>query len=222
MRVSAVVPAHNEAGRVGAVVAALSSLPGLEQILVVDDGSSDPTAQEARRAGATVLRLPRRGGKASALAAGVARAAGDVVLLVDADLGASAGAVAPLAAAVAAGSCDLALGRLPRRVRGGGWGLAVGLARRALRSAGGPRLETPLSGQRACRRELLLSLPTWGVGYGVEMAINLHAVRSGARIQEIDIDAEHRVTGRDLAGIVHRGRQFFDIAATLALWGLAR
>jgi len=219
--VTAVVPAHNEEGSVGAAVAALRGA-GLEQVLVVDDGSTDGTGPEARRAGAVVVRLPRRQGKAAALAAGVSRAHGDVVLLVDADLGPSAGAAAALAAAVAAGHCDLAVGRLPRKARGGGWGLAVRLAQGALRRAGGPLLETPLSGQRACRRELLLSLPTWGVGYGVEMAINLHALRSGARIREIDIDAGHRVTGRDLPGVLHRGRQFVDIALTLALWSLVR
>jgi len=222
MRVTAVIPAHNEAGRVGAVVRALAGLPPVAQIVVVDDGSRDGTGAEARRAGAVVVRRARRGGKAAALAAGVARAEGDLLLFVDADLGASAAGVAPLVEAVGAGGCDLALGRLPRGRRGGGWGLATGLARLALRAAGGHGLESPLSGQRACRRELLAGLPTWGVGYGVEMAINLHALRRGARIREIDIDVEHRVTGRDLPGVIHRGRQFADIAATLALWGLVR
>ncbi|HEX6988110.1 MAG TPA: glycosyltransferase [Bacillota bacterium] len=222
MNASVVVPAHNEAGRVGAVVAALAGLPRVSQVLVVDDGSTDATADEARRAGAEVIRLPRRRGKASALAAGVARAAGEVVLLADADLGATAVAVAPLIDAVGDGFCDLAVGRLPPQERGGGWGLAVRLARRAMVASGGPRLESPLSGQRACRRELLRTLPTWGVGYGVEVAINLHALRCGARIHEIDIDARHRVTGRDLPGILHRARQFRDIAATLVMWGWKR
>lgn len=84
--VIALIPAHNEADRVGAVVAALRA-QSLE-VLVVDDGSDDDTAAAARAAGAEVLRLDANRGKGGALKAGFQQVlAGDrqLVLTMDAD-----------------------------------------------------------------------------------------------------------------------------------------
>ncbi len=66
--VLAIVPAHNEAGRIGAVVTAVAA-QGLP-VLVVDDGSVDDTGAEAAAAGAQVLRLEPNRGKGGALKAG--------------------------------------------------------------------------------------------------------------------------------------------------------
>ena len=76
-RVLALVPAHDEAGRVGAVVAGLRQ-QGLP-VLVVDDGSSDTTADEAEAAGGRVLRLRPNRGKGGALKAGFREALADPV-----------------------------------------------------------------------------------------------------------------------------------------------
>jgi glycosyltransferase involved in cell wall biosynthesis len=76
-RVLAVVPAHNEAGRVGRVVAGTAE-HGLP-VLVVDDGSADETGAEASAAGARVLRLEPNRGKGAALKAGFAEALGEVL-----------------------------------------------------------------------------------------------------------------------------------------------
>ena len=70
--VLAIVPAHNEAGRIGAVVAAVTA-QGLP-VLVVDDGSADTTGVEASAAGARVLRLEPNQGKGGALKAGFRQA----------------------------------------------------------------------------------------------------------------------------------------------------
>jgi len=89
-RLSVVVPAYREAGRIGATVAALrASLAGLGavEVVVVDDGSHDDTAQAARAAGADlVIRLPVNRGKGAAVRAGMLGARGEVVVFTDADL----------------------------------------------------------------------------------------------------------------------------------------
>ncbi|MCC6450930.1 MAG: glycosyltransferase family 2 protein [Candidatus Aureabacteria bacterium] len=86
MRVCAVIPAYNEAARVGDVVReARGRLPG---VVVVDDGSADGTADAARRAGAEVLRHPANRGKGAALKTGMGRAFDDgydAVVVLDAD-----------------------------------------------------------------------------------------------------------------------------------------
>ncbi len=82
----ALVPAYNAAETVGTVVRGL--LRHVPEAFVVDDGSTDRTAEEAERAGARVLRLPGNSGKGSALRAGLARVLeSDVthVAFVDAD-----------------------------------------------------------------------------------------------------------------------------------------
>ena len=85
-RVSCVVPAYNEAPRIGAVLAAVLGQPMIDEVIVVDDASRDGTAAVAHAAGARVIALAANGGKTAALLAGIAAARGEVLLLLDADL----------------------------------------------------------------------------------------------------------------------------------------
>ncbi len=86
MKVSAIVPAYNEAGRIEAVIYPLKQAVHVEEIIVVDDGSTDDTTEVARSLGVHVVELPRNVGKAAALDHGVSRAKNDVFLFLDADL----------------------------------------------------------------------------------------------------------------------------------------
>ncbi len=91
VRVSVVVPAFNEEGMIDATVDAIASELGRElgggyELLVVDDGSDDRTAEVARSAGARVVRLDRNQGKGAAVRAGVLAASGRSVVFTDADL----------------------------------------------------------------------------------------------------------------------------------------
>jgi len=86
MHVSVVVPAYNEAGRVGAVLRTVVSSDRVDEVIVVDDGSEDETAQEARAFPVSVVSLPENSGKAAALDAGIQHARNDVFLFLDADL----------------------------------------------------------------------------------------------------------------------------------------
>ena len=216
-RVVAVVPAKNGAGSIGATVTALAAIPGVTEVLVVDDGSTDATAEEARAAGAWVLRLPENRGKGGAVAAAAAATAEtDVYLLVDADTGATAAGAAPLLAAVLAGEADMAVGVLPSAGGKGGFGLVRRVAAAGIRRAtGGFVAQAPISGQRAVRGPLLRSLDL-APRFGLEVGLTVDALRAGARVVELPVDMDHHHTGRSLAGFRHRARQGADIVR--ALW----
>jgi glycosyltransferase involved in cell wall biosynthesis len=82
---SVIVPAHNEAAAVGEVVAGLAAAARWHEILVIDDGSTDATADAARAAGAIVVRHPYRKGNGAAVKTGIRRATGEFVLIIDGD-----------------------------------------------------------------------------------------------------------------------------------------
>ncbi|MEM7815182.1 MAG: glycosyltransferase [Candidatus Aenigmatarchaeota archaeon] len=83
--VTAIIPAYNEAATVGKVVQAVSKAK-VDEIIVVDDGSCDETAEVARRAGAKVLVHARNRGKGCAMKTGLNAASGKIVVFIDADL----------------------------------------------------------------------------------------------------------------------------------------
>ena len=211
-----IVAARDEADRIGATLAALrESFPGAA-LWVADDASADGTAEVAMRAGAQVVSRGRPHGKgANVTAAAEAMLSADpqpaLVLLCDGDLGVSAARLARLVDAVGSGDGDLAIAAFSRRL-GGGFGIAVGFAGWAIRRLCGFRATAPISGQRAMRAETLRALLPFARGYGMELGITVDAVRAGARVIEIEIDLEHRATGRTPAGFVHRGRQLLDFA----------
>lgn len=224
--VTALIPAYNEAETIGATVEALARLPdvaGSGEIIVVDDGSRDGTARRARAAGARVVGGVRRRGKAAAVRLGISRAAGHIIVLVDADTGSTASAAGVLLQAVTSGAADLAIGIVPPEhadVYGSaarrGFGAAVGLARWGIYRLAGRRMIQPLSGQRVFFRRLTDDITYWGRGFGLETALTVHALRKGWRVMEVPAPFRHRVTEMDLRGLLHRGRQTVHVAATLA------
>jgi glycosyltransferase involved in cell wall biosynthesis len=210
-RVVALVPARNEADRIGSTVTALRSLPQVSDVVVADDGSTDGTASVALAAGASVLRAVRNGGKGRAIEGALRRLpAADVWLFADGDLGASAAGLAPVLAEVLEGRADMAVAVLPP-AGGAGFGLVKRAGNRAIRLLCGYDALEPLSGQRALTGEVLGSCRPIARGFGVESALTIDAVRRGFRIVEVDTELSHRPTGRDLRGFAHRGRQGLDI-----------
>ena len=211
-----IVAARNEADRVGETVAALRrAFPGAA-LWVADDASSDGTAEVAMAAGAQVVSRGRPHGKganvsAAAQAALSAEPLPEVALLCDGDLAGSAAALAPLVEAVGRGECDVAVAAFSRRV-GGGFGLALGFARWAIRRRCGFEAEAPISGQRALRIEALRATLPFAGGYGMEIGMTIDAVRAGCRLREYELDLSHRASGRSLAGFAHRARQLLDFA----------
>ena len=82
---SVVIPAYNEAAVVGRVVRRLADVGLWHEILVVDDGSTDATVEEAERAGARIVRHPYNKGNGAAVKSGIRHATGEFLLILDAD-----------------------------------------------------------------------------------------------------------------------------------------
>ncbi len=172
-RVVAVVAAYNEEGRIGSAVKSLLALDKVDEVVVVADGSTDRTAEEATASGARVLMSASRRGKGGALDAALDRVDADIYLLVDGDVAETAGHSEPLIDAVADGGLELAIGRLPLQA-GGGFGLVKRLSAWLVRRASGFEAGEPLSGQRAANRGALLACRPLANGFGLVPVIVNH------------------------------------------------
>ncbi len=236
-RVACIIPAKDEQDRIGATVTAARGLPGVETVVVCDDGSADATAQHAAAAGAVVVTHERNRGKAAAVESAVnglgvleqrdRRPEADVLLLLDADLGATASRCAPLVEAVVSGRAALAVAVLPpqRTAEGqqaGGVGLVTGTARRGIEELTGWSPRAPLSGQRCLTRRAFELASPLAPGWGMEVGMSIDVLRAGLVVEEIDVDLTHRATGSDLASQLHRASQLKDVSRALAARGLVR
>lgn len=158
VKIAAVIPAKNEAPTVGQVVDAARQAQLVDEVIVVDNGSSDRTAQAAADRGAFLV-TSREPGKGETMRAGVDSTDAEVIVFLDADL-----------TGLRADHVD----RLVRPVVEGRAGMVCGLFDR------GPllnplflRLLPILTGERALRREIFESLgPDDLAGYKVEAALN--------------------------------------------------
>ena len=215
-----IVTARNEAQSIATTLAALSrALPGAA-LMLADDASTDATAELARTANAQVVAAPRQLGKggAASLAAAEAlrrlqsRAAGEnetIVLLCDGDLGASAARLEALVGAVRRDEADLAIATFAQR-QGGGFGVALGFARWAVRRLCRVQLSAPISGQRALKAAVLDDVLPFADGFGMELGMTIDAMRAGYRLAELELDLSHRATARTPRGFAHRARQLRD------------
>ncbi|WP_347352168.1 glycosyltransferase family 2 protein [Intrasporangium sp.] len=229
----AVVPARDEADRIAATVTAVRDVPGVATVIVVDDGSTDATARLALAAGAELVRHARNHGKADAMMSGLGRAAGlrrvgrlpggVAVLFVDADLADSARSLGALVEPVMAGHADLTVATLPpQRTAGGGHGLVVDLARRGIKELTGWTPVQPLSGMRCLSPAAVAAATPFARGWGVEVGMTVDVLAAGLVVREVPCELQHRVTGSDWRGQVHRAAQYRDVALALAVRRLRR
>lgn len=206
-RISICLPARDEALTVGDVVAAIPDELA-DEIVVIDDGSTDDTASVARRAGARVV-TTRPAGKGAAMRRGLDETTGDIVVYLDADVRNFGphfvvGLVGPL---LLDDSITFVKAHYRRPVADGpeGGGRVTELVAKPLLRVLFPELASmhqPLSGEIAARRALLEKL-TFADGYAVDLALVLDAV------DIVGVDAFAQV---DLGSRVHRNRPLDELA----------
>ncbi len=216
-KVIALVPAYNEAESIESTVDSLKSLGLIDEIVVVDDGSTDDTGTRASVAGAKVIALGRNLGKGEAMNVALENIDEDYdfLLFIDGDLGKSASEAEKLLKPVVHGEVDMTIADFPRPRVKGGIGLVKKLARWGIKRCAGLEVSEPLSGQRAMTREVIRGVKKLDGGFGVEVALTIDAAQLGYRIAEIPTTMFHRETGRNIAGFLHRGRQFYAVLKTI-------
>ncbi|MEW1951849.1 glycosyltransferase family 2 protein [Terrabacter sp. NPDC080008] len=228
-----VIPAKDESARIAETIRGVRAIPGVAEVVVVDDGSTDGTHAIAAGEGAEVVRHARNHGKADAMMSGLGRVRGlrragrldeeAAVLFVDADLEASAQAVGALVMPVARGEADLTIATLPRQQgSAGGHGLVVTLARRGIEDLTGWSPVQPLSGMRCLSAAAVAAATPFARGWGVEVGMTIDVLDAGLRILEVPCDLQHRVTGTDWRSQVHRAAQYRDVALALGVRRLRR
>jgi len=223
VRVTAVIPALDEEESITGVVRAIPSAL-VSEVIVVDNGSTDRTAERAREAGARVVSQPLRGyGRACRAGVDAASPRADVVVFLDGDGSDCPEVMDRLLAPLEAGSHDFVIGSRIRGQREPGSMnraqlLAGALAGVSLRLLYGVRY-TDMCPFRAIRRDALLGLDMREETYGWNLEMQMKAARAGLRILEVPVPHRRRAGGASkVSG---------DLAATVRasgriLWTLAR
>ena len=195
----------------------LERMPDGYRPIVVDNGSTDRTAEVAAELGATVVREPQKGFGAACWA-GLCEATAEIVCFMDADASFDPAELPAVVDPVASGEADLVLGA--RRAERGAWPwharLANAVLARLIRIRSGVRV-SDLGPMRAARREGLLALDLRDRRSGWPLEMVLRARRSGWTIREVPITYRPRIGRSKVTGTVRgTARAISDMSRLLA------
>jgi glycosyltransferase involved in cell wall biosynthesis len=203
VRVSVIIPTHNEAQAIGRV---LADLPAdiVTEVLVVDSNSSDGTPEIAARLGARVLREPRRGYGRACLSGLAAANSPDIVVFLDGDYSDRPDELPLLLAPIREGRADITLGsRLAKHNSADAlpWHQAFGnrLAAALIRCLYGVRI-TDLGPFRAARADVLRQLALEEETYGWAVEIILKGAIEGFKIVEVPVSYYPRIGQSKISG----------------------
>jgi hypothetical protein len=201
-RIAVVIPALDEEEAIGAVVREIPSV--VHEVIVVDNGSRDRTAEAARAAGARVVSEPRRG-YGHACLAGIAAAAGaDVFVFLDGDHSDYPAQLVDVVAPILAGRADLVIGSRSRGRREAGahpWHAVLGTRACVflMNRLTGSRA-TDLGPFRAITAEALGRLDMRDRNYGWTVEMQVKAARQGLRVVEVSVDYRPRIGRSKVSG----------------------
>ena len=188
-KVSVIIPAYNEEDTVAKVVEVVRNVSFVDEIIVVNDGSSDKTEEEAIKAGAIVINHETNKGKGEALFTGYKQAECDIIAFIDADIyNLTSKKVESMIMPILLGNAEITKTKFSRVS-----GRVTELTAKPLLNFFFPEIsfEQPLSGQFAARKSTLRKI-NFEKDYGVDVGIVIDADVLGISIMEIDIgEIEH-------------------------------
>jgi glycosyltransferase involved in cell wall biosynthesis len=207
--VSVIIPALNEEEPIAGVVREVAATNVPVEIIVVDNDSTDQTAQRAREAGARVVKAPRGYGRACAAGVAALRPECDIVVFLDGDGSDCPEFITQLVGPIAAGTYDFVIGSRTRGQREAGsmnfqQVLSGRIAGAVLRWLYGVRY-TDMCPLRAIRRDALERLGMHEQTYGWNLEMQMKAARTRLRILEIPVNHRRRAGGESKVSGTLRG-----------------
>ncbi len=207
MKISAIIPAYNEAHTIGEVVDVLSHIKKIDEIIVVSDGSEDDTASIAKLRGAKVIELTTNIGKGGAMKAGLEGCSGDVVLFLDADLiGLTEGHIKDLLNPVIREEYEMTIGIFD------GGRFSTDLAQ---------WISPFLSGQRAVRKEMLANLCNMEISkFGIEVVLTNYVKKNNIPYKKVFLQQMSHVMKEEKLGLIKglqaRIKMYWEILKCIA------
>jgi glycosyltransferase involved in cell wall biosynthesis len=186
--VSVVIPAFNEEKTIAETITAIIGHPYISEVIVVDDGSSDSTAEQAAKVGATVIVLAKNSGKGTALDVGVHTARGTIILFLDADvIGITHENISRIIDPIIKGQYSMFVGVLARR---------TAFLNRLL------KYFPIIGGERAILKSLWFTIPPkYLTDFKVEIALNYFSKQAQLGMSYMLINGPHHIKKETKYGV---------------------